>query len=80
MQVQCTTKDVQCTIPEDKIFEDLPILTDFIDIWKKQSSHLIDTCTIFTAPSKSTMDIYISIYPQLKNKPYKVIEHGRDFE
>ena len=63
-----------------QIFDDLPILSEFNDTWRKEVSLLIDNCSAFTAPTKFTMDIYISIYPQLKNKICKVIEHGRDFE
>ena len=76
----CTNDKLQCYIYTDKIFNEIPILKDYVDIWRKEVSNLIDNCTAFTAPSKSTKDIYISIYPQLKNKPFQVIEHGRDFK
>ena len=76
---QCHTQKLQCKIPAN-IYDDLPILSEFNAEWKKGSSKLIDNCSAFTAPTKSTMDFYISIYPQLENKDYKVIEHGRDFE
>ena len=76
---QCAAEEMQCNYPV-QIFGDLPILTDFIDIWRENIQKLIDNCTTFIAPTNSTMDIYISIYPQLRNKNYKVIEHGRNFE
>jgi glycosyltransferase involved in cell wall biosynthesis len=76
---QCTVHEKQCKIPAN-IFNDLPILSEFKETWKMEMSRLIDSCSSFIAPTESTMDIYISIYPQLKNKNYKVIEHGRDFE
>ena len=75
----CATKDMQCKYPI-KIFGRLPVLTDIIDTWRNEGSVLIESCSTFTAPSKSTMDLYCSIYPELKNKNCKVIEHGRDFE
>jgi glycosyltransferase involved in cell wall biosynthesis/GT2 family glycosyltransferase len=76
---QCNAEKKQCSYPV-QIFGDLPILTDFIDIWRENVSQLIDICTTFTAPTHSTMDLYVSIYPKLRNKNHKIIEHGRNFE
>ena len=76
----CTGKNHQCYIYTDKIFNEFPILKDYIDIWRNGVSQLIDNCTAFTAPTESTKDLYVSIYPKLDNKPFNVIEHGRDFE
>ena len=78
-EVKCKAQTKQCKYPV-KIFDELPLLTDFIDNWRKEGFILIENCTVFTAPTKSTMDIYSSVYPELKNKNYKVIEHGRDIE
>ncbi len=76
-ELKCTDQTMQCKYPL-QIFDELPILKDFVDIWRKEGSVLIENCSAFTAPTKSAMDIYISIYPELKNKNYKLIEHGRD--
>ena len=78
-ELKCTAQTKQCKYPV-QIFDELPLLKDFVDIWRKEGSILIENCSAFTAPTKSAMDIYISIYPELKNKDYKVIEHGRDIE
>ena len=78
-ELKCTAQTMQCKYPL-QVFDELPILKDFVDIWRKEGSILIENCTAFTAPTKSAMDIYISIYPEIKNKNYKVIEHGRDIE
>ena len=75
---KCSTKNIQCKYPL-QIFGTMPILTEFIKTWRQESSLLIDMCITFTAPTKSTIDFYISIYPQLKHMNYKLIEHGRDF-
>ena len=75
---KCSTKNIQCKYPL-QIFGTMPILTEFIKTWRQESSLLIDMCITFTAPTKSTIDLYISIYPQLKHMNYKLIEHGRDF-
>ena len=76
---KCNSEMIQCNYPV-QIYGDMPIISDFIDIWKEKASELMDYITTVTAPTKSTMDLYISIYPQLKNKNYEVIEHGRDFD
>jgi len=67
----------------------IPIILSFHDFYYIcPSIHLLDhnnhycegKCTAFTAPTESTKEIYMSIYPQLENKPFNVIEHGRDFQ
>jgi len=75
---QCAENQFQCST--HTIFDHLPISIDLINAWRKEGSLLIDTCTAFIAPSNSTMDLYLSVYPQLKDKNYKVIEHGLDLE
>ncbi|MDD3984512.1 MAG: glycosyltransferase [Methanobacterium sp.] len=77
---KCTRKKRQCYVYKEDKFKHLPLLSDFIGIWRKEVSQLFDNCTTFTTPTASTMNLYISIYPQLKYKPYKSIEHGRDFK
>jgi len=76
----CTSKNLQCQISVDEKFKDLPILTDLIETWRKEVNTLIDACESFIAPTNSTMDLYISIFPKLKNKDLNVIEHGRSFK
>lgn len=75
---QCTENQFKCFT--HTIFDHLPISKDLINAWRKEGSLLIDTCTAFIAPSNSTMDLYLSVYPQLKDKNYQVIEHGLDLE
>ncbi len=76
---QCSQQKMQCKIPTN-IYDELPILSEFNDTWKKECSKLIDVCTTVTAPTRSTMDLYTSIYPQLKHMKSIVIENGRDFD
>ena len=78
-EVKCTDQTMQCRYPV-QIFEELPILKNFIDTWRNEGFILIENCTAITAPTKFTMDLYMSIYPEIKNKNYKVIEHGRDID
>jgi len=77
---QCTKNSLQCQVYQENKFKDIPLLKDFIDIWREEVSLLIDNVTAFTAPTLSTLDLYSSIYPQIKNKYNKAIEHGRDFK
>ena len=76
----CANNNTQCTVPNDDIFGNIPMLSEFIPTWKEEVLGLLDNCETFTTPTKSTRDIYFSIYPELKNKTFNVIEHGRDFK
>jgi GT2 family glycosyltransferase len=76
---KCTSGNYQCKIPSI-LLNDVPILKNFIDIWRDQVSDLIDICSSIVAPSQTTLDLYEAIYPQLSEKYAQIIEHGRDFQ
>ena len=46
--------------------------------WQKQCFNILNNAYLNIFPSKSTMEIYKSIYPDLDN--FKLIEHGRDIK
>ncbi|MDD3984505.1 MAG: glycosyltransferase [Methanobacterium sp.] len=78
-EIQCKSQLMQCNYPV-QIFDELPILKDIIYYWRKEWSILIENCADFTAPTKYTKDLYISVYPELMDKNFRVIEHGRDIK
>lgn len=75
---KCTDGKNQCQIPSE-LLNDLPILKNFIDEWRREISNIFDKCSTFITTSEVAKQIYISVYPQLAEKTFKVIEHGRDF-
>ena len=74
---KCTDGKNQCKIPSE-LLNDLPILKNFIDEWRREISNIFDKCSTFITTSEVAKQIYISVYPQLAEKTFKVIEHGRD--
>ncbi|MCK5096513.1 MAG: glycosyltransferase, partial [Desulfobacteraceae bacterium] len=68
----------QCRI-STPLLEDLPQLREFLPEWQKAVSSMINVCDTFVTTSEFTKKVYVNAYPALKNKQFKVIEHGRDF-
>ena len=75
---QCTPGLQQCTIPSPML-RDLPMLKKYLPEWREQVAQILDCCDAFVTPAESVRDIHLSAFPQLKQKPFWVIEYGRDF-
>lgn len=75
---QCTPGLQQCTIPSP-LLRDLPMLKEFLPEWRQRVAQVLDCCDAFVTTAESVRDIYLSVFPQLKQKPFWIIEHGRDF-
>jgi glycosyltransferase involved in cell wall biosynthesis len=61
------------------LLRDLPMLKEFLPEWRDQVAQLLDCCDAFVTPADSVRDIHLSAFPQLRQKPFWVIEYGRDF-
>ena len=57
--------------------DDSSNLDGIIKTWRKYSLNLLNEAYLNIFPSKSTLDLYKKVYPDLDN--VKIIEHGRDF-
>ena len=75
----CTPGNGQCKVLME-VLKDLPILKTFINSWREEVSTILSRTTAFVTTSEVVKQIFISIYPQLSNKNFKIIEHGRDFK
>ena len=58
----------------------LPILKTYKTKWQENVSRLLEDCDAFQAPSQCVCDMYREIYPQLADKDFRFIEHGRDLK
>ena len=76
---KCTDGNGQCKLPSE-LLNDLPILKTFIDKWQDEVFNIFNICSTFITTSEIAKQTYLSVYPQLAKKPFKVIEHGRDFD
>ena len=47
--------------------------------WRKQFASALASCAAFVTTSRSTRDILVKFLPSLKDRPWHIIPHGRDF-
>ena len=76
---KCTEGHGQCNVSM-KILHDLPNLKTFIDKWRAEVSNIFSKVSVFVTTSEIVKQVFISVYPQLLQKEFRVIEHGRDFK
>jgi GT2 family glycosyltransferase len=74
----CSNVKGNCNIPADQ-HQHLPKLKNYLPIWKQHVSQLFQFCDNFITTSNSAKEVLIKIYPELKQRRFRVIEHGRDF-
>ena len=55
-----------------------PILKPYVSTWRQKVAEMFECCDAFVTTSKSAYDLYTEFYPQLKDREFKIIEHGRD--
>jgi GT2 family glycosyltransferase/glycosyltransferase involved in cell wall biosynthesis len=48
--------------------------------WQKQMGGTLQRCDAFVTTSESTREILLGLYPFLRERPFHVLPHGRDFE
>ncbi|MBO7719051.1 MAG: glycosyltransferase, partial [Methanosphaera sp.] len=58
----------------------LPILKLYKQKWQNKVSGMLEMCDAFQAPSQCVCDMYKDAYPQLEDKDFRFIEHGRDLQ
>ncbi len=68
----------QCNITIDNL--KAPVLKSFVPEWRNRVRKMFEKCSCFISSSKYPIELYTSIYPELKSKPFKYIEHGRDLK
>ncbi|MBE6485702.1 MAG: glycosyltransferase [Methanosphaera stadtmanae] len=67
--------DEQCSVTSGL---NVPLLKTFVYKWRDYVREMIEYCSEFVTTSKSAYDLYVEFYPELKEKPFDIIEHGRD--
>ena len=55
-------------------------LRGFVPRWRKEVTKMLSFVNGFVTTSPYVKQLFCDIYPNLKNKDFRVIEHGRDFE
>lgn len=74
----CNNTDKNCliSIPD---FVKINNTKSFVKEWRIKVKHLLNNVDSFIIFNNHVEDIYTNIYPQLKQKKFKIIEHGEDF-
>ncbi len=72
------TGHVNCRIPTPLV-GDLPNLRQWLPNWRAGVERLFEFCDMFVTTSEFAKSTFLENYPALKQRTFKVIEHGRDF-
>jgi GT2 family glycosyltransferase/glycosyltransferase involved in cell wall biosynthesis len=76
---KCTDGPNQCKLPMGEL-NDLPFLKIYVKEWRNETSKIFSKASVIITSTKVVKQIYTSIYPELSQKQFKIIEHGRDFK
>ncbi|MBQ6219321.1 MAG: glycosyltransferase [Methanosphaera sp.] len=58
----------------------VPMLKTFVQKWRKYVREMFTYCDAFVTTSQSAYELYTKFYPELKNRQFEIIEHGRDLK
>ncbi|OIJ11702.1 hypothetical protein BKP37_14755 [Anaerobacillus alkalilacustris] len=76
----CTQGQGKCHYPKGW-FPDMPDLKhNWIYQWREEAGKMFANVDVFITTSEYSKERYCTVYPDLREKPFHVIEHGRDFE
>lgn len=76
----CTPGFGQCTLPTRRLRQ-FPILKHaYLHTWREQVERMFECVDAFVTTSNATKEIYLRSMPALRDRPFGIIEHGRDLE
>lgn len=74
----CSETAGPCRIPTP-LLDDISDLRGFLPSWRDEVRKLFDGCRAFVTTSPFARSIYVKNFPELEERDFRVIEHGRDF-
>lgn len=76
----CTPGHGQCALPTPRL-QQLPVLKHaYLGTWREQVQRMFENVDAFVTTSMATREIHLRSLPTLRNRPFSVMEHGRDIE
>jgi len=75
---KCTDGQGQCLVGGE--FKNFPLLRDFVNEWRNEVAEILCSASALVTTSELIKQLFISIYPGLSQKEFRIIEHGRDFK
>lgn len=70
----------QCVLPTPNLAKAPLLPGKWALTWRNEVRSMFRHANAFLAPSASARRFYLSIYPELADKPFPVIEHGHDMD
>ncbi len=78
---RCTSGEGTCRIPTRWIENLPPLKHRYVYTWRKEVERRVlarvDACV---ATTRSAQEVFLDVFPRLREKRFEVIEHGRDLE
>lgn len=76
----CTPGHGQCTLPTPRLQQFPRLKHAYLGTWREQVERMFEHVDAFVTTSHATKKIYEKSLPVLKDRPFRIIEHGRDLE
>lgn len=76
----CTPGHGQCALPTKRL-QQFPLLKHaYLGTWREQVQRMFAHVDAFVTTSRTTKEVHLRSLPALGERPFRVIEHGRDLE
>ncbi|MBD0415996.1 glycosyltransferase [Oryzicola mucosus] len=77
---KCSPSHAECKKELWDVRDFLALPEDGIDHWKAMFGEMLSQCDGFITTDSSAREIVLENYPNLADKPFEIIPHGRDFD
>lgn len=75
----CSSTGGDCTVELWKRERLPPLKNAFVNPWREMMAKALAECDAFVTTSPGAKSLILQFFPQLAEKPFPVIRHGRDF-
>ena len=76
----CTPGSGQCTLPTKRLQQFPRLKHAYLGAWREQVQRMFGYVDAFVTTSRTTREVHLRSLPALRERPFRVIEHGRDLE
>jgi len=74
----CTPGAGDCAVPSGWLQETPPLKHRWVKTWQAEVGAMLASVDAAVTTSVTARDVHLATYPQLADRPFPVIEHGRD--
>jgi len=76
----CTPGNGQCALPTKRLQQFPRLKHAYLGTWRAEVERMFEHVDAFVTTSEATKEIYLRSMPVLRDREFRVIEHGRDME